>query len=456
MGQDRALRRPLALDVPRRRVRRDGQPRLAGREARVAVAGPCHRRPAAITVPPSRHPQGRAIPGAAAGDRDVQGADLLPVVEEWRPPQRQLDRRGGLRHGIGRRPIATTERVQVPRDMSRADRGWTARSSASDRPRRPRGQRSTARKDAAVHAVSRRTQSNTRWRGAQYSTAASMPLVNSSPTVAVPGRASTMSRNSARSIVQLGLVLVVAVLLAVPGDRAARRDLRVRGHVGGLDERVEDVEPEPIDAAVEPAPDHRPHLRAKRGAAPVHVGLLGQERVEVELLSPGLPLPGRPAEPREPVVRRLRSTVAIPPGRIPPEIEVGERSGPRLARLHEPRMLVAGVVHHEVEDDADASSMAGLDQPIEVGQRPEDGIDRRVIRDVVAAVEHGRRVDRREPDGVDAERIGPAGEMVQVVDEPREVADPVAVRVGEAPRVHLVDDAVQPPSTGCVEVGSGC
>jgi hypothetical protein len=114
------------------------------------------------------------------------------------------------------------------------------------------------------------------------------------------------------------------------------------------------------------------------------------------------------------------------------------------------------VVHHEVEDDADASSMAFLDQPIEIGQRPEDGIDRRVIHDVVAAVEHGRRVDRGEPYGVDAERICSAGEMVQVVDEPREVADPIAVRVGEAPWVHLVDDAVQPPSTGCVQVGGGC
>jgi hypothetical protein len=100
--------------------------------------------------------------------------------------------------------------------------------------------------------------------------------------------------------------------------------------------------------------------------------------------------------------------------------------------------------------------MALLDQLIEIGQRPEDGIDRRVIHDVVAAVKHGRRVDRGEPDGVDAERIRPAGEMVQVLDEPRDIADPIAVRVGEAPWVHLVNDAVQPPPAGCVQVGGGC
>jgi len=92
---------------------------------------------------------------------------------------------------------------------------------------------------------------------------------------------------------------------------------------------------------------------------------------------------------------------------------------------------------------------------LEIGQRAEDGIDRRVIHDVVPAVEHGRRVDRGEPDGVDAERIRSAGEMIQVVDQPRDVADPIAVRVGEAPWVHLVDDAVQPPPTGCVRPGGG-
>jgi hypothetical protein len=119
-------------------------------------------------------------------------------------------------------------------------------------------------------------------------------------------------------------------------------------------------------------------------------------------------------------------------------------------------MQAARVVHHEVEDEADAASMACIDQPVEIGQGPEDGVDRRVIRDVVAAVEQGRRIDRGEPDRVDAERICRTGEMVEVVDQPREVADPVAVRVGEAPRVHLVYDAVQPPATSWVRVIDGC
>ena len=155
----------LLLDVSRRRVRRNGQPRPATREARLPVAGPCHRRPAAITVPPSRHPHGRAIPGAAAGDRDVPCADLLPVVQEGRPSQRQLDRRGGLRHGIGRRPIATTERVHVPRDMSRAivvgqhdRRPATGPGGLPGGDRRAEGRRRPRRleEDPVEHEVTRR------------------------------------------------------------------------------------------------------------------------------------------------------------------------------------------------------------------------------------------------------------------------------------------------------------
>jgi hypothetical protein len=35
--------------------------------------------------------------------------------------------------------------------------------------------------------------------------------------------------------------------------------------------------------------------------------------------------------------------------------------------------------------------------------------------------------------------------VIEVVDDPLEVADAVAVRIGEAPRVDLVDDATLPP-----------
>ena len=83
------------------------------------------------------------------------------------------------------------------------------------------------------------------------------------------------------------------------------------------------------------------------------------------------------------------------------------------------------------------------DESIEVGFGPEQRIDPFVVADVVAEVEPRRRVDRRQPDGVDAETV--RAEVVEVVDDARQVADPVAVAVGEAARVDLVDDATAPP-----------
>ena len=48
-------------------------------------------------------------------------------------------------------------------------------------------------------------------------------------------------------------------------------------------------------------------------------------------------------------------------------------------------MLVGGVVGHDVDDDLDVRVRV-LDQPVEVGQRAEPGIDVAVVGDVVAAV----------------------------------------------------------------------
>ena len=56
---------------------------------------------------------------------------------------------------------------------------------------------------------------------------------------------------------------------------------------------------------------------------------------------------------------------------------------------------------------------------------PNSGSTRVVVADVVADVVPGRRVDRRQPDRVDAETVG--AEVVEVVDDAGQVADAVAV-----------------------------
>ena len=68
-------------------------------------------------------------------------------------------------------------------------------------------------------------------------------------------------------------------------------------------------------------------------------------------------------------------------------------------------------------------------------------VDVEVVADVVAVVGLRRRVARVEPDRVDAQ----IGEVWQSAADAGEIADAVAVRVGEGPHVQLVDDRRRPP-----------
>ena len=109
-------------------------------------------------------------------------------------------------------------------------------------------------------------------------------------------------------------------------------------------------------------------------------------------------------------------------------------------------MLDRGVARHEVHEQAESAVVAGADERVEVGERPERGGDIGVVGDVVAEVGERARVDRAEPDRVDAQgRIGP-GHMVEVAEDAGEVPDAVAVRVGEGARIDLIEDGALPPS----------
>ena len=100
------------------------------------------------------------------------------------------------------------------------------------------------------------------------------------------------------------------------------------------------------------------------------------------------------------------------------------------------------MVRDEIEQHADPARVRLRDESIEVLERAEVGMNPRVVGDVVAPVDVRRRVDRVEPDRVDAEPL----EVVEALGHAREVADPVAVRVGERARVDLVQHCVAPPA----------
>src|SRR5207237_10074209 len=77
----------------------------------------------------------------------------------------------------------------------------------------------------------------------------------------------------------------------------------------------------------------------------------------------------------------------------------------------------------------------------EAGWRPYRRTDVTIIGNVIAEVAHRRCEEGGQPDRIDAE----ARDMVKVRSDPRQVADPVAIRIGEAARVDLVDRRTAPP-----------
>ena len=66
-------------------------------------------------------------------------------------------------------------------------------------------------------------------------------------------------------------------------------------------------------------------------------------------------------------------------------------------------MLARRVVGHDVDDHPQAEGVGVGDQAVEVGERAEARVDVAVVGDVVAGVGLRRRVERVQPDGVDAE-----------------------------------------------------
>ena len=197
--------------------------------------------------------------------------------------------------------------------------------------------------------------------------------------------------------------------------------------------------------------------RRTSGWSPVEVGLLGREEVEVPLAGRsvriGRPCPRRTGEVRGPARRHLVAVVATT--RVEPEARALGRSGTGGQGGLEPRVLVRDVVRDDVDDRPDAELERLADQALGLTEGAEGGIDRPIVRHVVAAVCHRRRVPRREPHGVDAQ-VTQVGELRANAGK---VADPVAVRVGEAPDVDLVDDRVSPPlavAPRLLRIRNGC
>src|SRR5947199_8217881 len=104
-------------------------------------------------------------------------------------------------------------------------------------------------------------------------------------------------------------------------------------------------------------------------------------------------------------------------------------------------MLVRGVVDDEVDQDTDAAAVGLTHELDEIAAGAEARINAVVVRNVVAVVAARRGLERRQPDGVDPERL----EVVEPPAQPLEVAPAVAVRIEVGLDIQAVDDGVLVP-----------
>ena len=143
-----------------------------------------------------------------------------------------------------------------------------------------------------------------------------------------------------------------------------------------LDQIGHGIEPQPVDAHVEPEVHDAQHRLQHFGIVEIEVGLVGVEAVPVIGVGHRIPGPVRALGIEEDDARAAVFLVVVRPD---VEVALG-RSRRRLAGALEPGMLVGGVVDHQLGDDADAAPMRLVDEALDVVERAVLGMDARCTR----------------------------------------------------------------------------
>src|SRR5688572_16468154 len=100
------------------------------------------------------------------------------------------------------------------------------------------------------------------------------------------------------------------------------------------------------------------------------------------------------------------------------------------------------MVENQFRDYPETAAMCLLQKGSEVAQITVRRVDAGVVGDIVAVVFERRRIERKQPQGRDAE----IPQIIELLGESAKVADAVAVGVEEGPDVKLVYDRVLVPT----------
>ncbi len=141
------------------------------------------------------------------------------------------------------------------------------------------------------------------------------------------------------------------------------------------------VQPEAVDAEIEPEPQHLDHRVLHLGVLEVEIRLVREEPVPVVLAADRVEGPVGLLGVHEDDAGSRVLVVGVGP-----DVEVAERAVGIGAGGLEPRVLLAGVVHDQVGDDPDAPLVRFVDEYDEVADVPVLAQHLHEVGDVVAAV----------------------------------------------------------------------
>ncbi len=230
-------------------------------------------------------------------------------------------------------------------------------------------------------------------------------------------------------------------------DRVRLGQVLVAGAVA-LHQIGNGIEPETVDAEVEPETHRLEDGFEHRRVVEIQVGLVAEEAVPEELLGHRVPRPVGLLGVGEDDPRALVDLVGVAPH---VEVPLG-RTRRRVARRLEPRVFVRRVVDDQLGDHAQAALVRLFEHLLEVGERAVLRVHVFVARDVVAVVTQRRRIERHQPDRVDSEVL----HVVELGGHALEVAHPVFVGVEEGLDVELVDHRIAVPLRVVGRVDLGC
>jgi hypothetical protein len=197
------------------------------------------------------------------------------------------------------------------------------------------------------------------------------------------------------------------------------------------------VEPQRVDAQIEPEPHEIADRAQHLGVVEVQVGLVREKAMPVVLACDRIVGPVRFFGVRKDDARACVLRIGV----APHVVVAFARTLRGTAGTLKPWMLVGCVVDDELGQDADIQGMRCIDEPLEIVQCAVDRIDRRVVCNVVAVVSKRRRIERQQPQARDAEVV----QVRKLLCEPGEIAYAVRIAVVESADVHLVDDCVFVP-----------